>query len=67
MGWVFALITIAELVLLGFILSRPKAEEDWRDAADTLERLTRQCSSRLAISLPPQAIASGASPRRIRY
>lgn len=42
MGWVFALITIAELVLLGFILSRPKAEEDWRDAAEALrERLKR--------------------------
>ena len=70
MGWVFELIAIAELVLLGFILSRPKAEEDWRDAGRGLAGATeaRRCSSCLAISLPPPAIASaGERASVLRY
>jgi hypothetical protein len=42
MGWVVALVAITALVMLGFILSRPEVEKDWRDQADGLrQRLAR--------------------------
>ena len=42
MGWVVALVAITALVMLGFILSRPEVEKDWRDQAQGLrQRLER--------------------------
>ena len=42
MGWVVALVAITALVMLGFIVSRPEVEKDWRDQADGLrQRLAR--------------------------
>jgi hypothetical protein len=38
MGWAVALVTITALVMLGFILSRPEAEKDWRGGAEGLRR-----------------------------
>jgi hypothetical protein len=38
MGWAVALVTITALVMLGHILSRPKAEKDWRGGAEGLRR-----------------------------
>jgi hypothetical protein len=34
MGWVVALVAITALVMLGFILSRPEVEKDWRDQTE---------------------------------
>lgn len=36
MGWVVALVAITALVMLGFILSRPEVEKDWRDQAGAM-------------------------------
>jgi hypothetical protein len=42
MGWVVALVAVTALVMLGFILSRPEVENDWRDQAEGLrQRLAR--------------------------
>ena len=42
MGWVVALVAITALVMLGFILSRPEVEKDWRDQTEGLrQRLAR--------------------------
>ena len=38
MGWVVALVAITALVMLGFIVSRPEVEKDWRDQADGLRQ-----------------------------
>jgi hypothetical protein len=42
MGWVVVLIAVTALVMLGFILSRPEVEKDWRDQTEGLrQRLAR--------------------------
>jgi len=49
MGWVVALVAITALVMLGFIVSRPEVEKDWRDQADGLrQRLARDGVPRAA-------------------
>ena len=42
MGWVVALVAITALVMLGFIVSRPEVEKDWREQTEGLrQRLVR--------------------------
>jgi hypothetical protein len=49
MGWVVALVAITALVMLGFILSHPEVEKDWRDQTEGLrQRLARDGVPRAA-------------------
>ena len=47
MGWVVAVVAVTALVMLGFILSRPEAEKDWRDQADGLRQRLAAMASRM--------------------
>ena len=48
MGLIVILTAATALAILGFILSHPEAEKDWRDQADGLrQRLLRAMASRV--------------------